>query len=206
MPSSGWAVRIGGTLWRTAFNEPETWDSLLMVLDENEQSRLLQPNPGKAQKGFNDPDMMDIGVGTRSISEERAFFSLWCLIKAPLLLSTDLRDLDAELRAVVLNHEVFVLSCHSRSRALLPFSCNTCYCVHIHLKTSVYLLPTVMFSPRYVTPHGLLGSCISILHLQPMPCRSLPSIRTHWAFKACLYLLLGKHKCGQRHCKVDAWQ
>ncbi len=116
---------------RTSFDAPETWEGLLGALDQNEQARLHQPSfpsshpsfpsshpsfPGSQpslpssrsspQKGFNDPDMMDIGAGKRSVSEEKAFFTLWSVVKAPLLLSVDLRGLPFEFKDIVLNQEV----------------------------------------------------------------------------------------------------
>lgn len=42
--------------------------------------------------GWNDPDMLEIGNGNLTLAESRSHFALWCFVKAPLLLGTDLTN------------------------------------------------------------------------------------------------------------------
>lgn len=39
---------------------------------------------------WNDPDMLEIGNGGLTNTEERTHFALWCFAKAPLILGNDL--------------------------------------------------------------------------------------------------------------------
>ena len=40
---------------------------------------------------YNDPDMLEVGNGTLSDEENKAHFSLWCMMAAPLVLGNDIR-------------------------------------------------------------------------------------------------------------------
>jgi hypothetical protein len=42
---------------------------------------------------FNDPDMLEVGNGKLTTDENKAHFSLWCMMNAPLILGNDLRKL-----------------------------------------------------------------------------------------------------------------
>ena len=42
---------------------------------------------------INDPDMLEVGNGKLTIEENRAHFTLWCMMAAPLVLGNDLREL-----------------------------------------------------------------------------------------------------------------
>lgn len=39
--------------------------------------------------GWNDPDMLEVGNGGLTLSENRAYFTLWCLLAAPLMAGND---------------------------------------------------------------------------------------------------------------------
>lgn len=41
--------------------------------------------------GHNDMDMMEIGNGNLTLEEERTHFAVWCFMKSPILLGTDVR-------------------------------------------------------------------------------------------------------------------
>ena len=42
---------------------------------------------------WNDPDMLEVGNMGMSWTEYQTHFSLWCIMKAPLLLGTDLPNI-----------------------------------------------------------------------------------------------------------------
>lgn len=49
---------------------------------------------GQAGPGhWNDPDMMQIGNGLMTLTEEKTHFALWCFSKAPLIIGTDLETI-----------------------------------------------------------------------------------------------------------------
>jgi alpha-galactosidase len=95
-----WARPVGNS-WRTTQDIEATWTSILQCLDQNDQWHG-QAGPG----GFNDPDMLQVGNGELTISEQRAHFTLWCLVKAPLLLGNDLRNMTQDLMEIITNDEV----------------------------------------------------------------------------------------------------
>lgn len=55
---------------------------------------------------WNDPDMLEVGVGKMSKDEYITHFSLWCLIKSPLLIGADITRMDADTREILMNKEV----------------------------------------------------------------------------------------------------
>lgn len=83
-----WADKVGHS-WRTTQDIKPNWQSILSNLDGT-VGLARYAGPG----GWNDPDMLEVGVGTGlSLNEERAHFALWALLKAPLLIGADLRSI-----------------------------------------------------------------------------------------------------------------
>ena len=54
--------------------------------------------------------MLEVGNGGMTTEEDRAHFSLWCLIKSPLLIGADLTKIDNTSFAILTNKEVIALS------------------------------------------------------------------------------------------------
>ena len=78
--------RTAGNLWRTTGDIKPVWPSVLAIYERN--VRLWKyAAPG----GWNDPDMLEVGVGKLTEDENRAHFSLWCMMAAPLILGNDVR-------------------------------------------------------------------------------------------------------------------
>jgi alpha-galactosidase len=46
--------------------------------------------------GHSDPDMLEVGNGQLTIEENRSHFTLWAIMKSPLLIGTDLAKLDSQ--------------------------------------------------------------------------------------------------------------
>ncbi|CAJ1947217.1 unnamed protein product [Cylindrotheca closterium] len=82
-----WAPSIGNS-WRTTGDINPTWKSWTSILDANDKW-WQQAGPG----GWNDPDMLEVDNGRMTFAEQKAHFTMWCLIKAPLLLGMDLRKI-----------------------------------------------------------------------------------------------------------------
>lgn len=109
-----WAAGIGHS-WRTTYDiwpcfscikDHGSWKQpgVLPVIDQQDSLRKYA-GPGH----WNDPDMMQIGNGELTMDQNRAHFSMWCMLSAPLLLGTDLRKMSPELKEVVLNREVIAI-------------------------------------------------------------------------------------------------
>ncbi len=108
-----WASEIGH-LWRTTGDvnccfdcelDFGGWKSLgvLQILDKNEPlRRFAGPNH------WNDPDMLEVGNGM-SVNEDRAHFTMWCMMAAPLILGNDIRTMSKETAEIITNREVIAI-------------------------------------------------------------------------------------------------
>ncbi|KAL5991277.1 Alpha-galactosidase 3 [Asimina triloba] len=60
--------------------------------------------------GWNDPDMLEVGNGGMTYQEYRAHFSIWALMKAPLLIGCDVRNMTQETMEILSNKEVIAVN------------------------------------------------------------------------------------------------
>jgi alpha-galactosidase len=99
-----WA-RTVANLWRTTYDLSPDWTSVSSVINEQAAVADYTGSPG----GWNDPDMLQVGNGTLTDEENRAHFSMWALLNAPLFAGTDLAKVSAANRATLLNGEVIAV-------------------------------------------------------------------------------------------------
>lgn len=78
--------RKAGNMWRTTHDIMPMWKSVVLLYDFTIK-KYAAAGPG----GWNDPDMLEVGNGKLSEDENRAHFSLWCMMAAPLMLGNDIR-------------------------------------------------------------------------------------------------------------------
>jgi alpha-galactosidase len=109
-----WAKDVGH-LWRTTgditncfdcVNDHGAWKAwgVMQILDMQEGLRQYA-GPGH----WNDPDMMEVGNGLTP-NENRAHFSMWCMLAAPLIAGNDIQNMDAETKAVLTNKDVIAVN------------------------------------------------------------------------------------------------
>jgi alpha-galactosidase len=109
-----WGKEIGH-LWRTTGDitacfdcvvDHGTWKSwgVMQILDMQEGLRV-HAGPDH----WNDPDMMEVGNGM-SVSEDRAHFSMWCMLSAPLIAGNDLRNMMDETVEILTNKEAIAIN------------------------------------------------------------------------------------------------
>ena len=101
--ASAWAPPLGNS-WRTTTDINVGWPSIMANLLQNDPLW-----PTAAPGAWNDPDMLEVGNGL-SHNESVTHFSLWCLVKAPLILGNDLRAMSQDALAVLTNDEVIALN------------------------------------------------------------------------------------------------
>lgn len=77
---------VAGNLWRTTHDIAPKWASMIAIYEFNVR---LYKNAGVG--GWNDPDMLEVGVGELTMEENKTHFSLWCMMAAPLILGNDVR-------------------------------------------------------------------------------------------------------------------
>jgi alpha-galactosidase len=108
-----WGAGVGH-LWRTSgditncFNCVEghgNWKSrgILQVIDAQTE---LRAHAGPDH--WNDPDMLEVGNGMTT-GEDRAHFSLWAMMAAPLIAGNDLSTMSQTTRAILTNSEVIAV-------------------------------------------------------------------------------------------------
>ena len=99
-----WAPSVGNS-WRTTGDIQNSWDSMISRADLNDKWAKYA-GPG----GWNDPDMLEIGNGVLTTAESETHFSLWSLMKAPLLIGCDLTNIDNESLRILSNKEVIAIN------------------------------------------------------------------------------------------------
>lgn len=109
-----WGKKIGH-LWRTTGDITSCWDC---EIDHGGWSswgvmRILDMQKGLRQHAgpghWNDPDMMEVGNGM-AVNEDRAHFSMWCMLAAPLIAGNDLRNMSKETAEILTNKEVIAVN------------------------------------------------------------------------------------------------
>ncbi|KAL3342673.1 hypothetical protein AABB24_026613 [Solanum stoloniferum] len=99
-----WASSVGNS-WRTTGDITDDWNSMTSRADLNDQWASYA-GPG----GWNDPDMLEVGNGGMSFGEYRSHFSIWSLVKAPLIIGCDLRSIDNTAHDILSNSEVIAVN------------------------------------------------------------------------------------------------
>jgi alpha-galactosidase len=97
-----WAKDTGHS-WRTTGDIQCSWKSWTKIMDLN---KVLRKYAGPGH--WNDPDMLEVGNGM-PVNEDRAHFTMWCMMSAPLILGNDIRNMKPETSAILLNKEVIAL-------------------------------------------------------------------------------------------------
>lgn len=104
-----WGASVGGNLWRTTMdvsNQIDFQEYTRMAFVGFGQAGLERfAGPGR----WNDPDMLQIGNRGLNEDEDRTQMSLWCLLAAPLIVSSDLTRLTPAQLAILTNHEVIAV-------------------------------------------------------------------------------------------------
>ena len=108
-----WAKEVGH-LWRTTGDITDCFDcevnhgswSSWGILRTIEMRKGIRTAAGPDH--WNDPDMMEVGKGM-SQNEDRAHFSLWAMVAAPLMTGNDVRKMKKETIEILTNKEVIAV-------------------------------------------------------------------------------------------------
>jgi len=102
-----WAGAIGH-MWRTTSDicapGQADWARALRIAFANDELADFA-GPGR----WNDPDMMIVGMPGLSDGQNRAIFSLWCMMASPLIAGNDLRGMTPETIATLTNLEAIAV-------------------------------------------------------------------------------------------------
>lgn len=93
-----------GNLWRTTADIQDTFSSFVSNLASDSPMAFVA-GPGR----WNDPDMLEVGNGGMTATQDQSQFSLWCLLAAPLITGNDLTTMSPQTLAVLTNSEVIAV-------------------------------------------------------------------------------------------------
>ncbi|KAI4991161.1 hypothetical protein ZWY2020_039532 [Hordeum vulgare] len=99
-----WAGSMANS-WRTTEDIKNTWESMT---DNIDKSNKWAPYAGPG--GWNDPDMLEVGNGGMTTEEYRSHFSIWALVKAPLVLGCDISSMTPETKEILSNQKVIAVN------------------------------------------------------------------------------------------------
>jgi alpha-galactosidase len=108
-----WGPTVGH-LWRTTgdiyncfdcIKDHGTWKAFgtMQIMDKQENLRKYA-GPGH----WNDPDMLEVGNGMPA-NEDRAHFTMWAMMAAPLITGNDLRSMSPATKETLTNREVLAI-------------------------------------------------------------------------------------------------
>lgn len=105
--------RTAGNLWRTTPDIRPVWASITGIYELN-----VRLDKYASVGHWNDPDMLEVGNGELTEPENRAHFTVWCMMAAPLILGNDIRrfikadgtpDTENKIYKIISNKEVIAI-------------------------------------------------------------------------------------------------
>ena len=104
----GHSWRIGPDIWCN-FDSTRVHKGGFTDIGVMQCIRLAEPLRIYAGPGhWNDPDMLEVGNGM-AVNEDRAHFTMWCMLAAPLILGNDIRNMSQETKDIVMNREMIAI-------------------------------------------------------------------------------------------------
>lgn len=98
-----WVCSVADS-WRISGDITNRFSSILKIIDKNTVLKKYS-SPGHV----NDMDMLQVGRGM-SYEEDKAHFSMWCMMNSPLLAGNDLRYISEETLNILNNTEIIALN------------------------------------------------------------------------------------------------
>jgi alpha-galactosidase len=100
-----WSDTVGH-MWRIRGDIAATWDRIMQQVDTDlELAKYSGPT-----KGWNDPDMLEVGNGSLSETENRSHFSMWCILAAPLMMGNDPSTMTNAVKDILTNHDAIAIN------------------------------------------------------------------------------------------------
>jgi alpha-galactosidase len=90
-------------MWRISIDITATWVSILSLIDQD-APLYSYAGPGH----WNDPDMLEVGKGLTA-GEDRAHFSMWSILAAPLIAGNDVRSMSSTTLGILTNKDVIAI-------------------------------------------------------------------------------------------------
>ena len=104
----GHSWRIGPDIW-CSFDSTRVFPTYVQysVLDCINKNDSLRRYAGPGH--WNDPDMLEVGNGL-TVNQDRAHFTMWCMMASPLILGNDVRNMSAETKLILTNRDLIAIN------------------------------------------------------------------------------------------------
>ena len=104
----GHSWRVGPDIW-CSFDSTRVFPNYVQysVIDCINKNDSLRRYAGPGH--WNDPDMLEVGNGL-TVNQDRAHFTLWCMMASPLILGNDIRNMNAETKAILTNADLIAIN------------------------------------------------------------------------------------------------
>jgi alpha-galactosidase len=99
-----WGASVGGNMWRTTDDIGGDYNRVSLF---GFMQNGLAPFAGPGH--WNDPDILQIGLGKLNHNEETTQMSLWCILAAPLQAGNNLAQMSKDTLAILANPEVIAV-------------------------------------------------------------------------------------------------
>ncbi|KAF7312760.1 Alpha-galactosidase [Mycena indigotica] len=111
-----WARTLGSS-WRTTTDITPNWKSVANIINQNSFISWASDF-----YGHGDMDMLEVGNGDLTYEEAKTHFTVWALLKSPLLIGTHLADISDETLSILKNEEIIAINQDPVvGTALVPF-------------------------------------------------------------------------------------
>ena len=99
-----WGPEVGANLWRTQDDISPNFTSMAAIgRSEAGLSRFAAPGH------WNDPDMLEVGNGKLTPSQNRVHMAMWAMLAAPLIAGNNLTEMSPDTLAVLTNREMIAI-------------------------------------------------------------------------------------------------
>ena len=104
----GHSWRVGPDIW-CAFDSTRVFPNYVQysVIDCINKNDSLRRYAGPGH--WNDPDMLEVGNGL-TVNQDRAHYTVWCMMARPLMLGNDSRTMNAETKAILTNADLIAIN------------------------------------------------------------------------------------------------
>jgi alpha-galactosidase len=99
-----WGASVGGNMWRTTDDIGGDYNRVTMF---GFMQNGLAPFAGPGH--WNDPDILQVGIGKLNYDEELTQMSLWCILAAPLQAGNNLARMSNDTLDILTNPEVIAV-------------------------------------------------------------------------------------------------
>ncbi len=97
--------KTAGNLWRTTPDIRPIWIWINIIYEHNVKLYKYS-DIGH----YNDPDMLEVGNGKLTETQNKTHFALWCMMNSPLILGNDLRKISDDVLKIVTNKNLIAIN------------------------------------------------------------------------------------------------